>query len=145
MFGVRRGCDDTRFVRFINEFIHGLVIAEELPLRSYSCTLSSYPVYGSYPKNTNTIYETPTFSLTTLPLPKAPPSRLIQPERVIPRLQLATYALLGVLVAILVVAAQHLHLFVFATHDRAKYWFSDPADCIGKRLCDGFDAHADGA
>lgn len=111
----------------------------------YSCTLFPYLVYGSYPKTASTIYETPTLSLTTLPLPKAPPSRLIQPERVIPRLQLATYALLGVLVAILIVTAQHLHLFVFATHDRAKYWFSDPADCVGERLCDGFDAHADGA
>ena len=104
MFGVRRGCDDTRFVRFINEFTHGFVIAEELSLRSYSCALFPYPICGPYPKTTNTIYETPTLSLLTLPLlPKAPPSRLIQPERVIPRLQLATYALFSVLVAILVV------------------------------------------
>jgi hypothetical protein len=76
---------------------------------------------------------------------KPPPPRIIQTQRIIPRLFLPRNLLRLMLVRVLVVPADDFHALVFLAQERAYSAARGAAYGVAEGLCDFFKGRADGA
>ena len=96
------------------------------------------------PIQSNLVLHHFTGNLSHLLLPETPPPRVVQTERILARLQLARNLLRLVFVAILIVTPDLLQPLVLLARHGAEDGACAAPDAVRERLCDCFDADADG-